>query len=886
MSNNAQWYSLPVDNVVKRCLTNATRGLTSKMAKKRLEEGANSLPEPVRDTLTKRVLRQIKSPIALVLVFATVIALFVGTYSDAIVIASALLVNVGIGVFQERRATNAFSLLRSGAAVHATVIRDGTLGEVEAITVVPGDILILSAGTAIPADMRIIEAHNLTANESSLTGEWVPIEKNTDAVLPETILANRTNMLYAGTFITNGAGVGVVVATGVDTEIGTVTRDLITIENVETPLARDMRKAASLMLVFAIVSIALVFILSIVRGMSLGEAALVAVAIAVASVPEGLPAAVTVVLALGMEHILSAGGLVKGLLSAETLGATSIILTDKTGTLTEGRMQVTGVVSKDNIFEDINDPQAKHILRAAILSSDGYAEEVYDSSTHENKLIARGHPIEQAIVFAGLSIGLSEMELRDDYPRIDELPFDATRRFGGMLVTENDKTVAYLSGVPELFIESMFIHGEKAVKNDFFDEMLAKVERANERVIAIARITLHDITFPTEEEVLSLLTRAYFVGFVVLSDTPRPEAATAVADIQAAGARVVMATGDSAGTAMSIARAVGIAHSHDRVHTGAEFEDMSDDELYKLIMEHPVFARVTPADKLRMAQVLQENDEVVAMTGDGVNDAPALRAAAIGIAVGSGTDVAKEAADMILLKDSFAVITAAIREGRRLRDNIKKIFIYLVATNFGETLVIVTALLIGLPLPILPTQILWANLVAGGPMNVAFAFEPLSASAMKRKPSDPENAQVLSADVIKLILMIGISTGVLLIGVFLWMVHTGMAESELQTMMFVALSFDSMFIAFSLKSLGTPLFRIPLLSNKFLLWALLGSAIMLGVALFVPPVQYLIHTVPLSLSDMVFLGALGVADLILVEIAKYFFYIRPARARALVAVRV
>ncbi len=885
MPRNAHWYALPVDNVVKRCVTNATRGLTSEEAEKRLKEGSNSLPEPTRDTLVKRVLRQVKSPIALVLVFATAIAIFVGTYADAIVIASALLVNVGIGVFQERRATNAFSLLRRGAAVHATVIRDSTPGEVEAVTVVPGDILVLSAGSAIPADVRIIEAHNLMANESSLTGEWVPIEKDTDAVLPDTILANRTNMLYAGTFITNGAGVGVVVATGVDTEIGTVTRDLITIENVETPLARDMRRAASLLLVFAIVSIALVFILSIVRGMSLGEAALVAVAIAVASVPEGLPAAVTVVLALGMEHILSAGGLVKGLLSAETLGATSIILTDKTGTLTEGRMQVTSIVSRDNLFKDIADPQAKHILRAAILSSDGYAEEVDDSSTDENKFIARGRPIEQAIVFAGLSVGLSEMELHEDYPRIDELPFDAMRRFGGMLVTENDKTVAYLSGVPELFIEAMSEHEKKESKS-FFEDMLDKVTHANERAIAVVRVPWHDTTFPSEEDMPLLLKHTHIVGLVVFSDTPRPEAATAVADIQAAGARVVMATGDNACTAMSIAHAVGIAQPHERAHTGEEFENMSDDELYKLIMEHPVFARVTPADKLRMVQVLQENNEVVAMTGDGVNDAPALRAAAIGIAVGSGTDVAKEAADMILLKDSFAVITAAIREGRRLRDNIKKIFIYLVATNFGETLVIVTALLIGLPLPILPTQILWANLAAGGPMNVAFAFEPLSASAMKRKPNDPENAQVLSADVIKLILMIGISTGVLLIGVFLWMVHTGMAENELQTMMFVALSFDSMFIAFSLKSLGTPLFRIPLLSNKFLLWALLGSVFMLGVALFVPPVQYLIHTVPLSLSDIVFLGALGVADLILVEIAKYFFYIRPARARALVAVRV
>ncbi len=881
---DVNWYAISTEEVIKRLSTSISKGLTTNDILNRLKNGTNTLPEPISDTFIKRVIRQVKSPIALVLVFATVVSLFVGTYTDAIVIASALFVNIAIGVFQERKASNTFEMLRKGASVRATVVRDGSYKEINAINIVNGDVLILSAGTAVSADVRIVESHNLSTNESALTGEWISIEKNVDVIEDSATLANRTNMAYAGTFITTGSGIGVVVATGVNTEIGAVTKDLITAESAETPLVKDMRNAARFLLFFAILSITLVFALSLTRGFSFGEAALIAVAIAVASVPEGLPAAITVVLAIGMENILAAGGLVKGLLSAETLGATSIILTDKTGTLTEGRMSVTKLASSSGVFESMDTNDSRKILRAAILASDGYVEEVKKEKGSGNELVARGRPIEQAVVFAGLESGISESALKTDFPRIDKLPFDAARRFGGMLVSEHGKNVAYMSGAPEVFINAVRKNSKHDLKS--FEEILSRSTRASERVIAVVRTVWHEKEFPKENEIQSLLSNIEIVGFVIFSDTLRPEAIKAVSDMQDAGARVVMATGDNAETAIAVARSVGIASTHDRAHTGSEFEKLSDDELYKLIMTHTVFARVTPSDKLRMAQVLRQNGEVVAMTGDGVNDAPALRAAAIGIAIGSGTDVAKEAADIVLLKDSFAVITAAIREGRRLRDNVKKIFIYLVSTNFGETFVIVVALIIGLPLPILPTQILWANLIAGGPMNVAFAFEPLSSSAMKRKPRDPENAKILSTNVIKLIIALGLSTGLILIGLFFWLVQTGMSDLELQTVMFVALSFDSMFIAFSLKSLGTPLIRIPIFSNKFLLYSVLGSVFMLGVALYVPFVQKLVQTVSLSVSDIALLLVLGIVDLVLVEIVKYLFYIRPANMRELAKVQV
>ncbi|HQU07944.1 MAG: hypothetical protein B7X04_00840 [Parcubacteria group bacterium 21-54-25] len=868
------WYALPVDAVVERLATNSVRGLSSAEVQKRHAKKLNQLPETAPDTLIKRIGRQIHNPIVLVLVFATVVAVFVGTHADAIVIAVALLFNVVIGVYQEQRAAHTFAALRRKAAVQATVIRDNEPHEIDAANIVPGDIVLLSAGTAVPADIRLIETHELAANEVALTGEWVPITKTAEPVAGDAVLAERTSMIYAGALITAGSGRGITVAIGTETELGKIAVALATTKESETPLARDMRHIAQFLLLLAAVAVALVFGLSIARGVPFDEAAIIAIAVAVASIPEGLPAAVTVVLALGMERILAAGGLVKELLSAETLGATSVILTDKTGTLTEGRMRVVGLATHRGVFENaIHNEEAAAVLRAALLASDGYLEEADALQENGEPLVAHGRPIEQAIIFAGIEAGISKSVLSTEYPRIDELPFDSARRFGGMLVSEKGESVAYLSGAPELFIE----HTRDA---HLFKEILSTAARESERMIAIARTPWHTETLPTDSATTDLLTHAQLIGFVIFADTPRPEVAAAVKDIRAAGARVVMATGDNPETAIVVARAVGIANSNERPRTGADLQKLSDDDLYQLIMAHSVFARVTPDDKLRMVRVLRDHKEVVAMTGDGINDAPALRSAAIGIAIGSGTDVAKEAADIVLLKDSFAVITAAIREGRRLRDNVKKIFVYLVATNFGETFLIVAALIAGLPLPILPTQILWENLVTGGPMNVAFAFEPLYESAMNRKPKDPENAQVLSRAVVKLIALAGFLTSLLLIGLYWLLIQAQIPEGQLRTMMFVALSFSSMFTAFSLKSLGTPFTRIPLASNKFLLAALGVSVLMLLSAFFVPGIQYLVYTVSLSVAEIVLLLCVGLADLVLVEFAKYLFYIRPALRRA------
>ena len=881
--NGEHWHAWPIEKTAQHLHTDAVSGLSESEAARRLALGKNRLPEPLRDTVFSRTLRQFASPIALVLLFAAFGTIFISHYSDALVIFVALLVNVVIGVVQEGRASRAFEALRKGEAKRATVVREGILHEIPAEELVGGDVVILPMGGVIPADLRLIETHGLLVNESALSGEWVPVSKATEGVSDGAPLSERTSMGYAGTLVVGGAGRGIVVAVGGATEIGGIAASIRTGTEPETPLARDIRSIARLIIGVATIILLLIILLAILRGLPFSEALFMAVALAVASVPEGLPAAVTVVLALGMERILRKGGLVRNLLAAETLGTTSVILTDKTGTLTEGRMKAVGFATLSGTTELASGEAAKRMLRAAVLASDAYTEETGAPSPGEEKIIARGRPVEQAVVLAGLEAGISERELRAAHPRLDELHFSSARRFGGMLVLEEERPVAYLAGAPELFLEhAHHAHGVDGSslftpeRARFFTDALTRAAREGKRVIAVGRAPLKERSFPPEHELVRVLSHLELFGFIILSDAIRSEAKQAVADMQSAGARVLMLTGDNPETALFIAREVGIANAHDRTHTGAELDPLSDDELYETLMRHPVFARVSPSQKLRIARVFKNRGEVVAMTGDGVNDAPALSEASIGIALGSGTDVAKEASDLVLLNDSFSVITDAIREGRRLRDNFKKIFAYMLSTNFSETFIISFSLLLALPLPILPTQILWANLIEGGLMNFAFAFEPLSSSAMKRRPDHPDVRTVVSREVVKLIVLVGFITGLFLMGVYVFLLSRGLPEEEIRTIMFAALSIEAVFSAVALKSFGTPLWKLPIFSNPFLLVSIAASLFMLGVALFVPPVQKLVHTVPLSFSELGLLLCIGLVNLATIEVAKWLVFIRPS----------
>ncbi len=879
------WHALSPDAVSKRLNVDPARGLSREEAVRKLQIGGNTLPEPVRDSFLMRLLSQFASPITFVLVLAALATVFLAHYTDAAVIAVALLVNIVMGMVQEGRASRAFEALKSGEAKFAVVFRDGEPLKVSADELVPGDLVTLSAGSAVPADLRLIEVHGLSINESALSGEWIAVEKDTDSAPEGAPLVERSGMAYAGTLVAAGAGKGIVVATGSGTEIGSIALELGKKDESVTPLMRDIRQVARFILIAVAFVMLVVIGLGIFRGLSFEETLFTAIALAVASVPEGLPAAVTVVLALGMERILKKGGLVRNLLAAETLGTTSIILTDKTGTLTEGRMTLEYMVGMSATHSEARAGEPRELLRAAIIASNAYVEERSGTPGDDEKVIVHGRPIEQAIVLAGLKNGIAQQACLIERPRVDELHFDSTRRFGGMLVSEDsEKHIAYLTGAPELIISSVGkVVGAEGEEHEltntdrvYFANALAMAAKEGKRVIAVARVATEHPAFPQEDALSGFLAGGTLLGLLVFSDIIRPEAKLAIQDMHEAGARVLMLTGDNPETAFSIARTVGIADAQDRAYTGAELSGLTDDDLLQVLRDHTVFARVAPADKLRIAEVLKKAGEVVAMTGDGVNDAPALRAAAIGIALGSGTDVAKEASDLVLLDNGFSVITAAIREGRRLRDNFKKIFAYMLSTNFSEVALITFSLIMGLPLPILPTQILWSNLVEGGLMNFAFAFEPLYPAAMKRKPQDPEVARVLSPKLIKLIGLVGTITSVLLIGMYLILLRLGLPIEEVQTLMFVAVSVNCIFMAFSMKSLSTPLWKLSFFSNKFLIFALIGSALLLLAALYVPVLQALVHVTPPSMLQMGIFVGFGLVNLITIEAAKWLLFIRSA----------
>ncbi len=875
------WHARSIEEVERELAVSSLIGLSVEEATARGKIGKNKLPPPTPDTLFARIFRQLKSPIAFVLLAAAVLTAFIAHFTDAIIIAAALLVNVVIGIFQEGRAGKAFTALSKEEAPRAVVVRGGERKEIPSEHVVVGDVVVLSAGTKVPADVRLFDAHGLEINEAALSGEWLPSEKGTSAVKEDAPLVERTSMAYAGTLVATGAGMGIVVAIGQDTELGAIAKELANAPRAETPLQKDMRSVARVLLFVVACVVVLITVLALVRGMTLGETLLIAIAVAVASIPEGLPAAVTVVLALGMERILKRGGLVRNLLAAETLGATSVILTDKTGTLTEGRMKAVGFVTRSATTEEADGENAKKILHAAVLASDGYIEEVPDKKGGGEKVIARGRPMEQAIILAGLEAGFPEKKLREELPRTDELHFSSARRFGGMMVRENGAHVAYVSGTPEVFLEHAARLPEtnsfKESDAEYFAEALLRSAKEGKRVIAVGRVASATAEFPEEEKLQNFLEGLELLGFIIFSDVIRPDAKAEVAKMQHAGARVVMLTGDNPETALWFAKQVGIAQAGERAYTGADLQKTEDAEVLQVLSTHTVFARVTPSEKLRIARILTGAGEIVAMTGDGVNDAPALEAAAIGVALGSGTDVAKEASDLVLLKDSFSVITKAIEEGRRLRDNVKKMFAYMLSTNFSEIFIITASLAGGLPIPLLASQILWANLIEGGPMNVALAFEPLYPSAMKRSPKHPDIAKVLSRDLMKLIIAVGCLTGIMLVALHFFLVSSGLPEEELRTIMFGALSASSIAGAFSLKSFGTRLWRIPLLSNKVLFLSLVGSVVMLLIALFVPFAQAIVQTVPVSLFDLGLIAGAGLTNLVLIELAKEWFFIGPAR---------
>ncbi len=890
------WYQFSVEKIADKLKTDLVKGLSGVEAVIRQKKyGENVFEEEKKVTIFDRIFKQLKNPLVVILLIAGIATLFLGKHMDTIVILLVFLINIIVGVAQESRASKAFEKLLQSQEKNATVIRDGEKKIIPSAELVVGDIIEIIGGSYIPADVRIVQEQEFSVNESALTGEWVAVSKDANIIEKNVPITSRSNMAWMGTLVVGGTATAIVVGTGNNTQVGKIAESLIGVEDETTPLQRSIANLARFLAFLILGLIFVIFLIGLLNNHPLIDIFMLSIAIAVAAMPQGLPAAVTVVLAIGMESILKKGGLVRNLLAAETLGSTTVILTDKTGTLTMAEMRVAEIITLESVTkicggEAITPKEPKlhsytegaDVLKMAMLVSDAFVEGVEKPLS---EWVVRGRPVERAIILAGLGSGLKRNDLLKTYPQLDFLPFESKRRMAASLhSTEGGSKKMYISGAPEFLLQcANFVYTDGKTR-DMTDEdrsLLSRIQQQKSsegmRLIAVGyKETNRDSILLKEFEAKDnniTVDDFVFGGFLVLHDPLRKDVREAMETAKEAGTRVIMLTGDNPITALKIAKEAGVAPEDSTMAiTGVEVEEMNDKELLSVLKKCNVFARVLPYQKLRIVQTLKADGEVVAMTGDGINDAPALRSADIGIALNSGTEVAKEASDLILLNNSFSIIIRAIEEGRRILDNLKKIVAYLLSTSFGEIIVVGTAVIAGTPIPLLPTQILWTKMVQEGFMNFAFAFEPKEKGIMKRNPRDIAMKTILTPNLKKLITLIASVMGIILLLFYFFLLYIEIPEKEMRTLMFIALSSGAMFFAFSIKNLHRPIWEINFFSNKYLIVALFLSMTMLILVVTLPPLQALLSIVPPSPITFISLVVLGFMNLVLIEIAKYIFF--------------
>ncbi len=848
------WHNLNPEEIAKLLGTDLKGGLTEKAAKTRQREfGKNLLPEEKPLSRLRIFLEQFQSPLIYILIIAGIVTLILKEFTDSIVIFGAVILNTIVGYFQENKASRALRELKKVVKIEAQVLRAGNPKIIDSSELVPGDIFKVNAGNKVPADGRIIESHNLKINEMALTGEWLAAEKNPEIVLAETSLADRDNMVYMGTIVEAGIGKAIVTETGLGSQIGKVAQMVKETKEEKTPLQKKLANLSKIIGgVIGIICI-FIFIEGVITGNSFLEMFTTSVAVAVAAIPEGLPVAMTVILALGMQRILKKKGLVRKLVSAETLGSTSVICSDKTATLTEGKIKVTKVLARKN---------KNLVSKIAILCNEAFVE---NPKAERAKWKLRGRPTDKALLFYGLEQGFRKAKLEKELPKIDEIPFDNQKKFLATLHKSKRGNILFVSGAPEKILE-MSKMGDKERKK--WEKELENVASQGFRTIALA-IKITEKT-KIADVVLQNLELAALLG---LTDPLRKEVKGAIKICREAGMKPILVTGDHKLTAKTIAAEIGLKTKEENIMLAQDLDKLSDEEFEKRVKKIEVYARAEPRHKLRIIEAWQEKGEVVAMTGDGINDAPALKKADIGVALGSGTDVAKEASDLILLPDSFNIIVAAVEEGRAIIDNVRKVITYLLSDSFSEVILIGGALLSGFPLPILPAQILWVNLVEDGLPDIALAFEPKEKDLMKRKPQG-QDVHLLTREMKAIIFIIGLITDLILLGLFFWLWKQNHDIAYVRTMIFACLTIDSLFYVFSCKSLRRNLWHINPFSNRILVAAVLIGVLVLVLAVYLPTLQTLLKTIPLGFNDWLIILGLGMIELILIEATKHYFIVR------------
>ncbi|MEK7173964.1 MAG: HAD-IC family P-type ATPase [Patescibacteria group bacterium] len=880
LQRKGAWHAVSEHDLCAEFETDPRAGLTrGEVTRRRERLGENRITGGEEFHLVRIIWHQIKNPLIVILVAAGIVSFLLDERTDALVILITVLVNTVVGVIQEGKASRAFIKLQEQITKYAVVLRDKTEHEIVSTDIVPGDIIVLRAGDAVSADARIMEARNLRANEAALTGEWVGIDKKA-GILPEKVrLTDQTNMVWAGTLVENGWARALVVNTANYTEFGKISVLVGETHKTRTPLQRNMATLANTIGIAVLVVVIALFLLGMLRGESVVEMFVTSVAITVAAVPEGLPIAVTVILALGMERILQSGGLVKKLTAAETLGSTDVILTDKTGTLTQGRMQVSHIITTSQLFGNEADgltqeAHASAALAIGVSTSDAFIE---NPEAELDEWILHGTPTDKALLMAGIQAGVQLEKVLEEHPRVDFLPFDAERRLAASLHKISKGTLLRVSGAPEVILakaERVSLGGDKIQlltkqKREILRKKYEELTEQGNRVLATAfrKETAERIPVETDN---GFFDKLVFVGMIAFHDPLRSDVADSIQTAHRAGLRPIMVTGDHKLTARRIAQEVGIDVAHNEmILEGDELETMTPETLEERVDSIAVYARVLPHQKLRIVEAWQKKGAVVAMTGDGVNDAPALKRADVGVALGSGTEVAKEAADIILLQDSFSVVVAAIEQGRVILDNLRKVITFVFATGFTEVILVGGSLMAGFPLPVLATQILWTNIVGEGLLNFAFAFEPKEKDVMR--PRKFAEKRIFTREMMLLVFIIGIATDLILFGLFLYLQHLQYELAHIRTLMFIGLALNSIFFAYSLRSLRQPFWRIPLFSNPFFLFSLFLSIGLLFLAFLFDSLGSILSVTSISVKDFAVILTLGVFDVFLIELGKWWF---------------
>ncbi len=864
-SRRTPWHALQVDQSAHQLGSDTTLGLSTVEARSRLTRyGPNDMERAERTRLWRMVAAQFSDFMILVLVGAAVVSGFIGELRDALAIVVILVLNAGIGVFQEYRAQRAVAALRRMAAPGASVIRDGVLRSIAATELVPGDLVLLEAGNVVPADVRLVEVTALRLDESALTGESQPVDKVTGALSGQDLpVADRVNMAYKGTAVTRGRGQGLVVGTGMASEVGRIAA-LLSHEAIQTPLKQRLTRFGRQLAVAVLGICALVFMLGLAQGQPPLLMLLTAVTLAVAAIPEALPAVITISLALGARELSRRRALVRRLPAVETLGSVTYICADKTGTLTENRMALASIFAAGQAHRSV----PLGVREQSPWKQLGHAMAL----NNEVQISARGpvgDPTELALFLAAQQAGFRKQELLSDWPVIAELSFDADRKRMTTLHRHKQGAVALVKGAPENILavcsDALGQDGVTPIDQAAILAQAQTLAAQGSRVLALAFREFERL--PAELSATRLEAQLTFLGLVALIDPPRAEAPQAVADCQTAGIVPVMITGDHPDTARAIAAQLGLVDNAAAVLTGAEIADLSDAQLAERVGSVRVYARVDPEQKIRIVSALQEAGEFVAMTGDGVNDAPALKRANIGIAMGErGTDVAREAAEMVLLDDNFATIVAAVREGRRIFDDIRKFIKYTMTSNSGEIWALLLAPLLGLPIPLLPIHILWINLLTDGLPGLALAAEPAERNLMRRPPRPPQE-NIFAHGMWQHIVWVGLFIGALSVGTQAWAYGRGV--EHWQTMVFTVLVVAQLFHVLAIRAEQESLMTIGIFSNPQLLGAVLITLALQGMVIYVPVFQPIFRTAPLPWFDLLFCFGLAATVLIVVEIEKW-----------------